>query len=45
VEQRLTSLNSHLKHYNNQWPHQDRMMEGQKHIQKGLKLVPKKVRS
>lgn len=43
-----TDLDSYLEHYNNQRPHQGRMMEGQtplQHVQEGLKLIPKEVRT
>ncbi|MEN3799395.1 IS481 family transposase [Aeromonas veronii] len=48
VEQMQTELDSDLEHYNTQRPHQDRMMEGQtpyRMFKKGLKLIPKKVRT
>ncbi len=48
VEQMQTDLDSYLDHYNNQRPHQGRMMEGQtpySMFKKGLKLIPKEVRS
>ncbi len=48
VEQMLIDLDSYLEHYNNQRPHQGRMMEGQtpySMFKKGLKLIPKEVRS
>ncbi|MDM5055498.1 IS481 family transposase, partial [Aeromonas dhakensis] len=41
-----TDLDSYLEHYNNQRPHQGRMMEGQtpySMFKKGLKLIPKEV--
>ncbi|HDX8404091.1 TPA: transposase, partial [Aeromonas dhakensis] len=44
VEQMQTDLDSYLEHYNNQRPHQGRMMEGQtpySMFKKGLKLIPK----
>ncbi|MDM5057053.1 integrase core domain-containing protein, partial [Aeromonas dhakensis] len=46
VEQMQTDLDSYLEHYNNQRPHQGRMMEGQtpySMFKKGLKLIPKEV--
>ena len=48
VEQMQTDLDSYLEHYNTQRPHQGRMMEGQtpySMFKKGLKLIPKEVRS
>ncbi len=48
VEQMQTDLDSYLEHYNTQRPHQSRMMEGQtpySMFKKGLKLIPKEVRS
>ena len=48
VEQMHADLDCYLEHYNTQRPHQVRTMEGQSPysmFKKGLKLIPKEVRS
>jgi hypothetical protein len=43
VEQMQTDLDSYLEHYNTQRPHQGRAPYSM--FKKGLKLIPKEVRS
>ncbi len=48
VEQMQTDLDSYMEHYNNQLPHQGRMMEEKSPytmFKKGLKLIPKEGRT